>query len=43
MIDEIYTYLVCALIIWMHSATLGELLAGIGGGWLLLLAIDLLS
>ena len=43
MLDEIYTYLICALIIWMHAATLAELLAGIGGGWLMLLVIDLLQ
>ena len=43
MLDEIYTYLICALIIWMHSATLTELLAGIGGGWLILVVIELLQ
>jgi hypothetical protein len=43
MVDEIYTYLVCALIIWMHSATLGELVAGVGLGWSALLVIGLLQ
>jgi hypothetical protein len=42
-IDEICTYLVCALIIWMHSATLGELVAGVGIGWSAIFVIGLLQ
>jgi hypothetical protein len=42
-IDEIITYLVCALIIFVHSATLGELVAGVGLGWSALFVLSLLQ
>jgi hypothetical protein len=41
-IDEIITYLVCALIIWMNCASLTELVAAVGIGWGAIFVIFLL-
>jgi hypothetical protein len=41
-IDQIITYLVCALIIWTNCATLGELVGAVGIGWGAIFVIGLL-
>jgi hypothetical protein len=42
-IDEIISYLVCALIIWINCATLTELVAAVGVGWGAIFVIGLLQ